>query len=740
MRVLHFCLPVFVACSVSAAPHELRAWLDRPQNWVRTTDGPIVSLGQQGSFDDTHIFAPTIAQDRGKTLLWYCGSTGTVAGRVFKLGYAESPNGMEFSKSEQPIFAFGDDRRSVLTPTVLRDANGLPLRENGRLRMWFSAASFKDPSGLHTLHESFSEDGRTWTPPSDVLMKHVYAPSVIRIGKLYQMWYTDVSGPTWIIRHAWSRDGRKWYPTAEPSIVIDQDWEHQRLFYPHVVFHEGRYHMWYGSYWKKDGKRQSKTAIGYAASIDGMRWFKHEQNPVFMPDASRPWESHYVTSHSVLFNEEAREWRIYYASRKKPPFTNKYFAINTARWRYGYEAAKQQWNLSAPDPRFDKANFTEWQTKMRKELRDGLGIPQETIPLDPESRGSITHNGVIIEKWMLNLEPGSRAPAILYRPANPRREKLPAIVMTFGHGGSKSAWQYQYAGQLYAKLGLACLAIDPIGEEERHVTGRMGSRAHDPKPVHDRALKAGRMIMGKLVFDTMRGVDFLMSRDDINHSKIGVAGNSLGGAKAGWMAALEPRLRTALVCGWTFENIGLRTKYCTKAPNQFLRDRMSWADLLTLAAPQCSVLVMNGDADWVIDREDDKTGWSGSDRAVDQARRVFDAFGTRSTIESWYEKDGGHRPFFAYREAIDWINNHLGTPAYTSGQIKDLPTMNSGDYCDANRIPLERLYGTDLHQRGATLVDLGVQPLKREQLAVLKPEEMGQPEFTVEGWLEEIEK
>ncbi|MDP6749872.1 MAG: hypothetical protein QGH37_23160 [Candidatus Poribacteria bacterium] len=36
--------------------------------------------------------------------------------------------------------------------------------------------------------------------------------------------------------------------------------------------------------------------------------------------------------------------------------------------------------------------------------------------------------------------------------------------------------------------------------------------------------------MGKLVFDTMRGIDFLLQRDDIDPERIGVAGNSLGGA------------------------------------------------------------------------------------------------------------------------------------------------------------------------------------------------------------------
>ena len=142
-------------------------------------------------------------------------------------------------------------------------------------------------------------------------------------------------------------------------------------------------------------------------------------------------------------------------------------------------------------------------------------------------------------------------PAVLYRPKNPPA-KMPAIVLTYGHGGSKSQWYYNFSGQLYARMGLAALAIDPIGEEERHKAGRLGTRAHDHKTVSDRADKAGRLMMGKMLFDTMRGIDVLMERDDIDHDKMGVAGNSLGGAKAGWLAAMEPRIKMAIVSGWTF--------------------------------------------------------------------------------------------------------------------------------------------------------------------------------------------
>lgn len=725
--------------AAAAVPVELQPWLDLSQSWERDTDGPIVQHGPKGSFDDTHIFAPGVAKNGDHWMLWYSGSTADVANRVFKLGLARSPDGRQFRKhGPDPIYAFGDDRQSVLTAVPLRGADGSILREAGKLRMWFTSTWFAGGKGVHTLHETTSTDGIKWNPPSPKLMSGIYAPTILKIGRIYQMWYTDVSGSPWIIRHAWSMDGRKWRATPEPCLNLDQEWEDQNLFYPFVIKVGDAYLMWYGSYWKDHGRRQAKTALGFATSVDGLRWFKHPANPVFKPDEKRPWESNYVTSHSVAYDAAAKSFRIWYASRKKPPFINKYFALNTAKWSDVAPPGANQQTSTRPNATDKPAEARQWQKQTRQALRDVLGIPRQRAPLNPQPRGALHHDGVRIEKWVFTSEPGSRVPALLYLPETPAARKIPAIVLTYGHGGSKSAWQYHYAAQLYAKLGLACLAIDPIGEEERHLKARMGTRAHDPKSVHEKAAAAGRLIMGKLVFDTMRAIDFLEHRFDIDHDRIGVAGNSLGGATAGWLTAVEPRIRMALVCGWAFENIGIRTKYCTKAPNQRMRDLISWSDYLALGAPRCASLIMNGDADWVIDREDDRNAWSGMNRAVTSAAETYKALGGEGRLATWYEPDAGHRPFFAYREALHWIHRHLGIPGMTADQIDSFATINSGDYCDQNGIKLERLYGTDLHQRGATLIDRDIRPLSREQLAVLQPAEIGKPEFTIEGWLQTI--
>ncbi len=371
---------------------------------------------------------------------------------------------------------------------------------------------------------------------------------------------------------------------------------------------------------------------------------------------------------------------------------------------------------------------------LRQDLTDLLGIPSERCDLAPEARGTIEREGIVIEKWIWTSEPGSRVPSVLYRP-RASSQKMPAVVITCGHGGSKSQWQFVYVGQLYARLGIACLVLDPVGEEERHILGGMGTRAHDPEPVHDAADQAGRLLMGKLVFDTMRGIDFLQSRSDIDADRIGVAGNSLGGAKATWMLALDTRLKLALVSGWAVSDYMTQTgKFCTRIPNQRLRERCDWPEFLSLAAPHCAVLFLNGDADTIIDREGDGTAWEGTQRALADASPNFDD----GRLACWFEPDGGHRPYHGYKVALEWIHRHLGTPGWTLEKIRELPTVNSGQWCDGQGIELEKLYGTPLHQRGATLPDLGLKHIPHD-LACLRPDEIGNPQYTLEGWLDSFE-
>jgi predicted GH43/DUF377 family glycosyl hydrolase len=294
----------------------------------------VVSLGEPGAFDDTHIFAPFVLFEKGLYSLLYPGSRGTVAERVFRLGLATSQDGIRFKKAGEAVFEFGDGHTSVITAVVLNGTDGTPIRENGKLRMWFTGAELTKRGGKHVLYEVTGTALDRWGKPSAPLLQDCYAPTVIKEASRYRMWYTDVSVRPWKFRHAESHDGSHWRVTERPVMVVDQSWEAHILVYPQVVKADGLYLMWYGSYWwdNEDAIRWPTTAIGFAVSADGLEWHKYEKNPVLRPDADLPWESHYNTSHSLIRLPDGT-WRIWYAGRKKPPFLNKYFSICTATWK-----------------------------------------------------------------------------------------------------------------------------------------------------------------------------------------------------------------------------------------------------------------------------------------------------------------------------------------------------------------------------------------------------------------------
>lgn len=195
----------------------------------------------------------------------------------------------------------------------------------------------------------------------------------------------------------------------------------------------------------------------------------------------------------------------------------------------------------------------EWATQkatMRKQLGEMLGIeplPPRT-PLEATKTNEQTlDGGVVVESLHYQSMPGLYVTANFYRPAKVEG-KLPAILYLCGHAdmkakdgtslGNKS--HYQHHGAWFARHGYVCLTIDTVqlGEirGEHHGTFRAGkwwwlSRGYTPAGVE--------------AWDGIRGLDYLVSRPEVDPERIGVTGRSGGGAYSWWVAAMDERIKVA---------------------------------------------------------------------------------------------------------------------------------------------------------------------------------------------------
>lgn len=174
------------------------------------------------------------------------------------------------------------------------------LKEGETYRMWFS---WRPKKSLALVE---SKDGIEWSKPEIVLGPNdktdwesdLNRPVVIKNGDLHQMWYTgQARGKSWI-GYATSKDGKVWQRMSDkPVLSAESPWEKVAVMCPHVIYDDKAklYSMWYSG-----GEQHEPNAIGYATSPDGLKWTKHENNPVFRPDPKNDWEKERVTACQVI--------------------------------------------------------------------------------------------------------------------------------------------------------------------------------------------------------------------------------------------------------------------------------------------------------------------------------------------------------------------------------------------------------------------------------------------------------
>ena len=185
----------------------------------------------------------------------------------------------------------------------------------------------------------------------------------------------------------------------------------------------------------------------------------------------------------------------------------------------------------------------------RRELYALMGdLPARSRPIGGKKRSEEERDGYLLETWDLDLNGIENVPAYLARPKS-ASGRLPAVLFNHSHGGGYKIGKLEFVdGRSYLQpvpyareltgLGYVSLAID-------HWV--FGERSHTSEPdMFKEMLWNGQVLWGMMVYDSLRAMDFLVQRPDVDPARIATLGISMGSTMAWWLAALDERVKVTV--------------------------------------------------------------------------------------------------------------------------------------------------------------------------------------------------
>ena len=307
-------------------------------------------------------------------------------------------------------------------------------------------------------------------------------------------------------------------------------------------------------------------------------------------------------------------------------------------------------------------------------------IARARVPLDGAARQRQEPGEAIVEEISFAAEAGERVPGLLFKPRGAERRR-PVVIVLHGTGGSKEGM----TGRLreLAARGFVAVAIDG-----RYHGARAGSKSDGMSAYEAAILRTYRTgkehpFLFDTVWDVMRLIDYLETRQDVDAQRIGLTGISKGGMETYLAAAADPRiaaavpfigvqsfrwaldhgawdsrawtLREAVVAAAADAKSGVDASFMRKfydrvAPG--VRAEFDGPAMLPLIAPR-PLLVINGDSD-------PRTPVAGVRECIAAAAREYKAQGVPDRLVLQLQPDTGHQVTAeADRAMLAWFERWL---------------------------------------------------------------------------------
>jgi len=251
-------------------------------SWTEHSGNPILDIGAAGSWDDKRVYKPYVLFDGSTYYMWYTGYDGTNT----RIGYATSPDSITWTKyAGNPVLDLGSsgswDDMFVEGPSVIFDGNNY--------HMWYTGGAGPNtfPIGYATSPDGINWTKYAGNPVLPIAAAgswdypRAHAPDVIFDGEKYHMWYSGGSQIfAWRIGYATSLNGITWTKYHDNPVVdvgAAGSWDSQWVGFARVLLDtvNSQYKMWY-----RGNDSNIPGSFGYAtAVIDGLEEIDFKRYP-----------------------------------------------------------------------------------------------------------------------------------------------------------------------------------------------------------------------------------------------------------------------------------------------------------------------------------------------------------------------------------------------------------------------------------------------------------------------------
>ncbi len=185
----------------------------------------------------------------------------------------------------------------------------------------------------------------------------------------------------------------------------------------------------------------------------------------------------------------------------------------------------------------------------RERLRALLGdLPDLADSPTATPLHATARDGYVVETLILHLNGIEDVPAYFVRPSQ-AQGRLPVVLYNHAHGddyvlgkrelleGRPLLQHPPYASALTGQ-GYAALCLDHWAFGER--------RGRSESEIFKHMLWQGQVMWGMMVYDSLRAIDYLAGRSDVDIHRLATLGLSMGSTMAWWVAALDERVRVCV--------------------------------------------------------------------------------------------------------------------------------------------------------------------------------------------------